>query len=172
MLLVLAWRLILAGKKKFDLGHSNYENFDILPEVLPEKPIKNNTLSVIYKEFYRSKVRDKQNESKFYFAVFIIQKIERHYNKRGIFSFFWYDQKYVISFYQILKYLKLEAEEINYVQILNKISSESFNMLKEGNFSDVKPDSFSVHGDDHFEEFAAFDKTFSFSKYYQALHNL
>ena len=108
MLLVLAWRLIVAGKKKFDLGHNNYENFDILPEVIPEKPIKNNSFSVIYKEFFRSKVRDKQNESKFYFAVYLIQKIERHYQKRGIFRLFWYDQKYVISFYQILKYLKLE----------------------------------------------------------------
>ena len=172
MLLILACRLILSGKKKLDFGHSNYENFDILPEVVPEKPIQNNTLSIIYKEFYRSKVRDKQNENKFYFAVFLIQKIERHFRKSGIFSFFWYDQKYVISFYQILTYLKLEEEEFNFGQILNKISSESFNMLKKDNFSDVKPDSFGVHGDDHFEEFAIFDKIFSFPKYYQALHNL
>ena len=172
MLLILAWRLIVAGKKKFDLGHNNYENFDILPEVRNEKPIKNNSLSVTYKEFFRSKVRDKQNESKFYFAVFLIQKIEKHYQKRGIFRLFWYDQKYVISFYQILKYLKLEQDAENFGLILNKISPESFNRLKNGEFSEIKPDSFSVHGDDHFEEFTVFDKTFSIPKYYEALHNL
>ena len=171
MLLILAWRLIVAGKKKFDFGHRNYEDLFQKPENKPIKPEIKSSYLFSYQEYYRKVVRGHENENKVYFIIFLAQKLEKHFRKGGIFRLFWYDQPLVISFYQALIYLDLKSESEIFEKILTKISIDGFNILKSNQIENLKPDTFSVHGDDHFKEFDEFENIFSLENFLKALHN-
>jgi hypothetical protein len=170
LLLVLAWRLIIAAKRRYDFGHRKYEDLSKIAHSKVLKPSIKSNLCNTYQEFYRKEVRNRENENQTFFMLFLAQKLEKTYRKGGLFRFFWFNQPLVVSFYQSLICLNLKPEAEIFEKILIKISSDGLNKIKSSEIEKLKPDTFSVHGDEYFPEFEAFDKMFLLEKYLQAIH--
>jgi hypothetical protein len=169
LLLVLAWRLIISNKKTIKKSKKGYINLLELPAVQLSKPGYKIEPKEALKRFYRDIVREKPETSQLYFLCFLAEKLQKHYLKRGIFRFFWYDQYLVVAFFQSLQLLKLKNEEILFEKILTNINPESFRKVLNNEMPDV--DAF-LNANQEFDNlYLEFDKEFDMNKYCQALVN-
>lgn len=169
LLLVLAWRLIISNKKTIKPSEKGYLNLLELPAVQLSKPSSELEPKEAVKRFYRDVVRENPEVSQLYFICFLAEKLQKHYNKRGIFRLFWYDQHLVLSFYQSLKLLDLEKETILFEKILTNLNTESFR--KVSNNEMPEPNSFLATNPEFDTLYVEFDKIFDIDKYCQALVN-
>nr|MBP6619509.1 hypothetical protein [Leadbetterella sp.] len=85
LLLVLAWRLIISNKKTIKPSENGYVNLLELPAIQLSKPSSELELKESVKRFYRDVVRENPEVSQLYFICFLAEKLQKHYNKRGIF---------------------------------------------------------------------------------------
>lgn len=167
LLLVLAWRLIISNKKATKNIGKSYINLYDLPEKQLKKPKgESNSLDTI-KRFYRDISRQNPEESQLYFMTYLVDKLQKHYTKRGIFRLFWFDQYLVIAFYQSLKILKLEEEAMYFEKILTNLSLEGFNKISEGIIP--KMDIFLSENEQFNYLYENFDRIFDSEKYCETL---
>ena len=169
LLLVLAWRLIISNKKTIKPSEKAYMNLLELPAVQLSKPSTKVEPKEALKRFYRDIVREKPETSQLYFLCFLTEKLQKHYLKRGIFRFIWYDQYLVVAFFQSLQLLKLKNEEILFEKILTNISPESFRKVLSNEMPDV--DAFLNANQEYDNLYLEFDNEFDMNKYCQALVN-
>jgi hypothetical protein len=169
LLLVLAWRLIISNKKTIKPSEKGYLNLLELPAVQLSKPSSELELKEAVKRFYRDVVRENSEVSQLYFICFLAEKLQKHYNKRGIFRLFWYDQHLVIAFFQSLQLLNLENESKLFEKILTNLNPDSFKKLMNNEIPETN--AFLDTNQDFDQFYVEFDKVFNLDKYCQALVN-
>jgi hypothetical protein len=169
LLLVLAWRLIISNKKTKKPLEKGYTNLLELPALQLSKPSKEFEAKETVRRFYRDVVREKPEISQLYFLCFLADKLQKHYVKRGIFRFFWFDQYLVVAFFQSLQLLKLKNEEILFEKILTNINPESFKKVLNNEMPDAL--AFLNANQEYDNLYQEFDKVFDMNKYCQSIVN-
>jgi hypothetical protein len=169
LLLVLAWRLIISNKKSSKPSEKEYINLWNLPDTQLLKPDCETKPREALKRFYRDSSRENPEQNQLYFICFLAEKLQNHYEKRGIFRLFWYDQHLVVAFFQSLQLLKLKNEEILFEKILTNINALSFKKVTK--IEMPEPNAF-LHTNQEFDSlYLEFDKVFDMNKYCEAILN-
>lgn len=88
-----------------------YIDLSVLSNLSLSKPREVLEPKEAIKEFYRNEVRENTTKSQLYYIYFLVSKLEKHYEKKGIFRLFWYNQNLIYAFYQSLLILEFNNEK-------------------------------------------------------------
>jgi len=161
LLAALGLRLLVSARKYRKTTEKKFESFLELPDFQHSDTNEDYINLVLnHKYIFRNVVRGKESENRFYFLIFLIQKLEKSISKGGIYRFFWFDAHLVPALYESLIFLEMEEEKEKFGEILKHISPDEFTELKNRNYSNITAHTFQVDGDAQSDFFEGFDKVF------------
>ncbi|MBK6980020.1 MAG: hypothetical protein IPH28_25425 [Cytophagaceae bacterium] len=99
LLAALGLRLLVSARKYRKTTEKKFESFLELPDFQHSETNEDFTnLALNHKYIFRNVVRGKESENRFYFLIFLNQKLEKSISKGGIYRLFWFDSHIVPAF--------------------------------------------------------------------------